>query len=422
MTRFRERKVSMGGNCDRQDEYYFVALLYFVFIGRHSLGVNMQKWKRQAIAILLLIATIGELGTTIPVAFAEATEQYESTLESLSRKMREQLGKVNQIKQEVNTVSGQLDAIETDLERNTNELKSVESRLMATQKRVEENQELLQKTERSIAVRSQVLNKRIRDIYMNGQVSYIDVLFGATNFSDFITRYELLKRVLRADMELIAKAKAERELVTQKKNELERDLAVVQNLRQQAVEKRTMVASRYQAKRDVLDNLETERSSAQLAYDELQQASSRIEAMIRARKGGQAPTGGQVTGRYIWPASGPITSPFGWRTHPIFGNQRLHAGIDIGADYGDTVIAADGGVVITSGWISGYGKTIIIEHNGTYSTLYGHNSELLVSEGEIVRKGQPIARVGETGYTTGPVSHFEVRVNGAPNDPLSYLP
>lgn len=382
----------------------------------------MQKWTRQVVAILLLTVIISVAGIPVPPVLAEDTEQYESTLESMSRKIREQLGKVNQIKQEADMVSGQLDTIEIDLERNTNELKSVEGRLMAMQKQVEENKELLQKTERSLADRSQVLNKRVRDIYINGQVSYIDVLFGAADFSDFITRYELLKRVMRADMELIAQAKAQRELVTQKKAELKRDLAAIQILRQQAVERRTMVASRYQAKRDVLNNLEAEQSSAQRAYDELQQASSRVEEMIRARKGGQAPTGGQVTGRYIWPASGPITSPFGWRTHPLFGNKRLHAGIDIGADYGDSVVAADGGVVITSGWISGYGKTIIIEHNGTYSTLYGHNSELLVNEGETVRKGQIIARVGETGYTTGPVLHFEVRVNGSPNEPLGYLP
>lgn len=382
----------------------------------------MQKWMRQTAAIFVLTVTIGVAGMPVLPVLAEDTEQYESTLESLSRRMREQFGKVNQIKQEVNTAAGQLDAIESDLERNTNELKSVEGRLVATQKQVDENKELLQKTERRLADRSQVLNKRVRDIYINGQVSYIDVLFGATDFSDFISRYELLKRVMRADMELIAQAKAERELVTKKKAELERDMAAIQTLRQQAVEKRTMVASRYQAKRDVLNNLEAEQSSAQRAYDELQQASSRVEEMIRARKGGQAPTGGQVTGNYIWPASGPTTSPFGWRTHPIFGNKRLHAGVDIGADYGDSVIAADGGVVITSGWISGYGKTVIIEHNGTYSTLYGHNSELLVSDGQVVRKGQLIARVGETGYTTGPVLHFEVRVNGAPNDPLGYLP
>lgn len=382
----------------------------------------MQTWPRQAAAILLLAVTIGMAVMSVQPVLAEDTEQYESMLDSLSRKMREQLGKVNQIQQEVNTVSGQLDGIEADLERNTNELKSVESQLITTQKQVDENRKLLQKTESRLADRSKVLNKRVRDIYMNGQVSYIDVLLGANDFSDFITRYELLKRVMRADIELIAQAKAERELVAQKKAELERDLAAIQTLRQQAVEKRTMVASRYQAKRNVLNDLEAEQSSAQRAYDELQQASSRIEAMLRGRKGSQGLTGGQVTGSYMWPASGPITSPFGWRTHPLFGNKRLHAGVDIGADYGDPVAAADGGVVITAGWISGYGKTVIIEHDGTYSTLYGHNSELLVSEGETVRKGQIIAKVGETGYTTGPVSHFEVRVNGAPNDPLGFLP
>lgn len=384
----------------------------------------MQKWMRQATATILLSVSIGvTLLPTTPV-LAEDNEQYEneSMLESLSRKMREQLGKVNQIKQEVNTVSGQLDTIESDLDRNTSELKSVESQLQATQKQVDENKELLQKAELELAERSKILNKRVRDIYINGQVSYIDVLFGANDFSDFINRYELLKRVLNADVELIGKTKAKRELVNQKKAELERDLVAVNNLRQQALEKRTLVASRYQAKRDVLRSLEEEQSTAQRAYDELQEASSRIEEMIRARKRGQVPRGDQVTGRYMWPASGPITSPFGWRTHPLFGNKRLHAGVDIGAEFGDAVVAADGGVVISSGWISGYGKTVIIEHDGTYSTLYGHNSELLVSEGETVRKGQIIARVGDTGYTTGPVCHFEVRINGTPNDPLGFLP
>jgi len=196
----------------------------------------------------------------------------------------------------------------------------------------------------------------------------------------------------------------------------------MQGLRQVAVEKKEQVTSRYQAKLSILDSLESQKDETERAYNDLQRASKRIEQMIRARKGGSnVPSGNIVSGTYIWPTNGVVTSSFGWRTHPIFGKQILHAGMDIGADYGENVVAADGGVVVTAGEISGYGETVIIEHNATYSTLYAHSSELLVSEGQVVKKGQLIARVGETGYTTGPNLHFEVRVNGSPTDPQEYL-
>jgi len=123
-----------------------------------------------------------------------------------------------------------------------------------------------------------------------------------------------------------------------------------------------------------------------------------------------------------WPINGPITSPYGWRPHPIFGTQRYHSGVDIGADYGDPIRAADGGVIIYSDWMGGYGYAVIIDHGGGISTLYGHNNELLVGVGQRVYKGQTIARAGSTGYSTGPHCHCEVRQNGSPVNPLAYLP
>ena len=96
----------------------------------------------------------------------------------------------------------------------------------------------------------------------------------------------------------------------------------------------------------------------------------------------------------MWPTDvREITSPYGWRTHPIFGSQRYHSGIDIGADYGDTVVAADGGVVAHADWYGGYGKAVIIDHGNGLVTLYAHNSQLLVSEGQTVRKGEAISRL-----------------------------
>lgn len=378
-----------------------------------------RNWKALVFAAALSLSLII---SSPPVALADEIEQMQSELNSITQRIQEQLGKVNKAKREVNTAAGQLEEVEVELDQRQGELRSVEGRLLATQRQIEENSLLLEKTEKSLTNRSQVLNKRIRDIYMNGQVSYLDILLGAADFTDFTTRYDLLRRVLKSDSELIAKAKAERELIARKKQEMERDLVAMQELKKLAVEKRTIVASRYRVKRSILDGLESQQDEAERAYNELRRSSNRIEQMIRTRQGGSEPSGAIVTGSYIWPTDGVITSNFGWRTHPVFGNQRLHAGMDIGADYGEDVFAADGGVVISAGWISGYGKTVIIEHNSTYSTLYAHNSELLVSEGQIVRKGQSISRVGDTGYTTGPNLHFEVRVNGSPTDPRGYLP
>ena len=135
--------------------------------------------------------------------------------------------------------------------------------------------------------------------------------------------------------------------------------------------------------------------------------------------------GGAVggSGSMMWPTDVRlITSEFGWRTHPISGRQRYHSGLDIGAEYGDSIRAADGGEVVTAGWIQGYGNTVIIEHGNGISSLYGHTSEVLVSEGQTVRKGQIIARVGSSGDSTGPHLHFEVRQGGSPVSPWNYLP
>ena len=127
-----------------------------------------------------------------------------------------------------------------------------------------------------------------------------------------------------------------------------------------------------------------------------------------------------------WPCYGcPLTSRFGWRTHPIFGDQRLHAGIDMGAGIGTTVHAADGGTVTYAGVASGYGTLVVISHGVVggrdLSTAYAHMSRLTVSEGQGVSRGQKVGEVGNEGNSTGPHLHFEVRRNGDPVDPLDYV-
>ncbi|XEQ98147.1 Murein hydrolase activator EnvC [Sporomusa paucivorans] len=371
--------------------------------------------KRILSAGLAVVLGISVLGT----ALADELDQKQRELQTIQRQMEAQQSKVAQAQQQVDSVSDQLRLIQGDLDTAAADYKSILAKLEATEQQIELNTELLAKVEKNLAERSQILNKRMRDIYKNGQVNYLDVLFGAADFVDFTTRADLLKRVVNLDMTLVAQVKAERELVVQKRAELERDKAAITELKAAAAAKKAIIEARKNDREKVLDDAVSERDTAERAYQELMETSRQIEQMIRRSQKGGAVEG---TGALLWPASGPITSPFGWRTHPIFGTQRFHSGIDIGADYGDAIAAADNGTVIFSGWMGGYGKAVIIDHGGGISTLYAHNSELLVEEGYRVYKGQTISRCGSTGYSTGPHLHFEVRENGSPVSPMGYLP
>ena len=129
-----------------------------------------------------------------------------------------------------------------------------------------------------------------------------------------------------------------------------------------------------------------------------------------------------ATGSMMWPCPSChyITSQFGWRYHPIYQTQKYHSGVDIGASYGATIVAADGGTIITAGSVSGYGNCVVINHGNGITTLYGHMSSIAVSVGQKVSKGQTIGYVGSTGNSTGPHLHWEVTVNGVRQNPLNY--
>lgn len=372
--------------------------------------INNKRFWCMAIALSFTI------GTTVNVL----ANSLESRLSTVQDQAQSQKNKAAKAQQEVDSISEQLRSIQVDLDSANKEYKDIRVKLGETEQKIEDNEIILAKAQKSFDKRKTVLNKRICDVYENGQLSYVDVLLGASDFNDLISRMDLLTMVMKHDSNLFNEIKAERDLILTKKAELERDKQAIKELEKAAEEKKAVVELRKQQRKELLDNAVSERDSAEQAYQELLQTSRQIEQMIRASQGNSSGAV-QSTGRMIWPISGPITSPFGWRTHPIFGTARYHSGIDIGADYGANIVAADSGTVIFAGWMGGYGYAVIIDHGGGISSLYGHNSELEVSEGQQVRQGQVIALAGSTGYSTGPHCHFEVRQNGEPVDPSGYL-
>ena len=232
----------------------------------------------------------------------------------------------------------------------------------------------------------------------------------------------MLKRVIRSDYNLIQDIRVRQEQIQAKMNELSLQKQELEKLAAEATKAQQAIEMKRAEQQAVMDSAKAQRDAAEQMEQDLIASSERIRQQIQARQGGGMEP--QVIGSGIlgYPCSGPITSPFGYRIHPIFGTTIYHSGIDIGVDEGTPVHAADSGVVIYSGsGLTGYGNVVIIDHGNGLSTLYAHNSALLVSEGESVSKGQVVAYSGMTGYATGPHVHFEVRVNGSPTDPMGYL-
>ena len=364
--------------------------------------------------IMALLMSLSVAGTAL-------ADDLEEQLQDLQEKAAQQQEITNEAQARVENLSEKLRVLQEEVDAATSEYNDVKGRLDKVQSDIYENTELLNKTEKELQVKNKKLAKRVRDIYINGQISYVDVLFGAKDFSDFLTRMDILKRIIKHDYDLIMKVKADREIVMNTKAKLEKDKADVEILVADAEIKQKNMLDKKQAQQVLLDKAEYDRDVSQQAYEEIMAASQEITRMIQRSQmvGGSYVSSG--SGAMIWPLNGPITSEFGWRTHPIFGTQRYHSGLDIGGDYGLPIVAAASGTVIHSGWISGYGYTVIIDHGGGITTLYGHNESLLVGEGESVSQGQTIAMCGSTGNSTGPHCHFEVRENGEPVSPYSYL-
>lgn len=386
----------------------------------------------------VLLSTTMLASVPLTTIYAE-DEDLNNQLSGIQQQMEEAGNKKANAEVTITNVSEQLHQIQVELDQATANLKNYEQQRMAVENEIVKNEKLLAEAQARLSKREGVFNKRVRDIYINGRLSYLEVIIGAKDFSDFANRVEMLKRIIDADIKLISSIKTEREEISQRKATLEADRAKVVELENKAREAQAVIQKKKDEQSAILAQAQNDKAVAEQMQADLQASSDAIRAMLQQRaaeraaaaaaaaQAAQSSGGGsdytyvQGTGQLAWPVSGVITSGFGWREHPIFGRQIFHTGIDIGVDEGTPVHAADSGTVVYSGWMDGYGYAVVIDHGNGISTLCAHNSDLAVSEGQSVSKGTVIAYAGSTGNATGPHVHFEVRVNGDPVNPLGYL-
>lgn len=273
------------------------------------------------------------------------------------------------------------------------------------------------------------MKSRIRQVYKHQRSGMFELILSATDVNSMMDMFYYEKIVIKDDYRRMQLVKAKANQIAMLKAQVESQRRMVEaSIRDINTQKATIQGSIAENK-NMIERLQKDKSYYEHSERELARQSASIQNMIESLTRRNASSGSsQVhvssTG-FSYPISGPITSPFGWRTHPIFKSRIFHSGIDIAGPNGGAIRASNDGKVIYAGWYGGYGKVVILDHgviNGKpITTLYGHMSAVNVSNGQFVKKGQTVGREGSTGYSTGPHCHFEVRVNGKPTNPLNYI-
>jgi murein DD-endopeptidase MepM/ murein hydrolase activator NlpD len=351
-----------------------------------------------------------------------AQQRREQSLRSV---VADYTSRIRTLEERVGDVSLRLQTMEADLALHEQRLRALNA-LFALQ------------TKRYVFLKQQyaasmhVLRQRLVDIYESDEPSSLDVILGAANVQDAIDKVQYLNDIGEQDHRIaqqVAAAKAAIKLQRAKTKTLRTSVssetavisartAQTRDVRDQLVGAKNDLSATKQSKLEDISHLSADEQAEAGEIDALQAASAALTARIRAaqaqRQAGASDATPSSSG-LVWPVSGPVTSPFGWRW------GRMHEGIDIGVGYGTPIHAAASGTVIYCGWESGYGNLTVLDNGGNLATAYGHQSSIAVACGQHVSQGDVIGYVGCTGHCFGPHLHFEVRIDGSPVDPLGYL-
>ena len=299
------------------------------------------------------------------------------------------------------------------------EIAEIQKELDACNEKLTKSETELKEAEEKEKKQYETMKIRLRTMYEDNSASYIELIFNGESLTDAIFSYELIKQLLEYDNNMYDNLTKTRQEIEEVKASIEKEKNTIQSQKEVLDTKNASL----QKTVDAL-NADIAQSQKEMEAAEAEMRRVRQQYLNSINNSGPAGNGAMYTGgRLQWPSpvTKYITSQYGYRFHPTLKVWKGHTGIDIGAGYGTDVVAAESGSVTVAGYNVAYGNYIIINHGGGLSTLYAHNSKLLVSVGQSVSRGQTIAKVGSTGYSTGPHIHFEVMVNGATTDPMPYL-
>lgn len=385
---------------------------------------------------------------------------YGKSVDSMKKEQKENNQKINDLNDKKSNLKEEKSKIQTEIEELSSKILAQSKIVNEKNSKVQEYEEKIQGIERNIksiegnisklqdniiklemdkAKKEELLGKRLRGMYKSNMYGNIlGFLLDSENLGDFFSRIDGLGRIIKSDRTLIGEveeAQKDLELSEEKLNEerilMRKQVDSLNSSKEVLVKEKKKYEDALNELKAIENEKITKKNNLSLeerelhdkiltleeSNDELQKD---IENFLNSVNNGSSSSKPQGGG-FILPVSDRITSHFGYRTHPVTGQQKLHTGTDFGSSYGTPVKASKGGKVVLSGTYGGYGNTVIIDHGGGIQTLYAHNSSLVVKSGQTVKQGDVISKVGSTGVSTGPHLHFELRVNGTPQNPMNYI-
>jgi murein DD-endopeptidase MepM/ murein hydrolase activator NlpD len=348
-------------------------------------------------------------------------EQHKGRERVLTSQVSAFTSKINSLQSDITVLQTKQVRLQANLDAKRAELAQIQEDLRRERLR-------LARLKRRLAEARVELANRLVQMYKEDSPDVVTVVLEADGFADLLERTEFLQRTSAQDARIINRvrdAKAETKATAERLDRLEQraqkiaeqieaEVNQVVEVKGQLVSRRENFASARAGKAQLLSNVQASRHEIEDHVASLEREQAAVLARLRGGSGVAGPIR-QGSGQLIWPANGSISSGFGMRW------GRLHAGIDMPLPEGTGLRAAASGTVAIAGWVGGYGNYTCIQHGGSLSTCYGHQSSISVSVGQSVSQGQVIGASGNTGHSTGPHLHFEVRINGSPVDPLGYL-
>lgn len=375
-----------------------------------------------ALAVFVAILTVNYL----PL-YAKSITDLQNQQKSIKQNKEEAKKVLDELESQKTSVKNEFEKYDEQLSSASEQLYIITTSLETVKEALELTEIELENAEKEKDTQMEIFKERTRYMYMYGKVSYLDIVLKSKSFSELATRVDFINRIISYDKNLIQKIQDTEDLIIQKHDEIEKQKLEQTVLAREQEKRVELLTATMEEKKQAINKIMSDEQKYWEQIEAWEKTDKDIENLIKAELEKQARAATYtiqnpyVGGKLGWPVPGRYTLSSNFGNRLLNGKGEFHKGIDIPAPTGTDIVSAEDGVIISAGWYGTYGNAVVINHGNGLTTLYGHNSKVVVSAGQTVKRGEVIAKAGSTGNSTGPHCHFEVRVNGVHKNPQDYL-
>lgn len=356
--------------------------------------------------------------------YAESLNDLQEQQDAAQANQDMAMTQLQAVQDELSANLNQIQELNNSIAQYENEVTDYNNQIVNLQNNISQLETEIAEAQANYDKQKKLLDDRLITVYESGTTEYLDVVLSSKSITEFLSSYYLISILTDSNMNFLDDIERQKKLIEEDQKELEEQKNQI-NTAKEEKEKASIILQNTKIQKDSYTaQLTDQEKKIQSEIDAYQTEINQLEAEIQSITSNNLIVNpNYVGGEMLWPLPGytRLSSTFKMRVHPITGVYKLHSGIDIPAPKGTNVLAANDGVVVKAGRNTAYGNMVMIDHGGGVSTLYGHGSEITVTLGQTVKKGDIILKVGSTGYSTGNHLHFEVRVNGSAVNPLPYV-